>query len=127
LETSICVLSPGVKINVDRGATLAIGKGTFLNYGARVICHESVHIGAGCKIAYDAIITDTDEHHVPGQVAMTSPVFIGDGAWIGARSIVLKGVHIGDQAIVGAGSVVTRDVPARSIVAGQPAELIRRF
>lgn len=52
-------------------------------------------------------------------------VIIGNGVWIGARAIILPGVHIGDNSIIGAGSVVTKDVPNNSIVAGNPAHLIR--
>lgn len=54
-------------------------------------------------------------------------VRIGDKAWIGFNVIILKGVHIGEGAIVGAGSVVTRDVPPFSIAAGNPARLIREL
>lgn len=52
---------------------------------------------------------------------------IEDDAWIGAGAIILPGVTVHEGAVVGAGSVVTKDVPARSIVAGNPARIIRRF
>jgi acetyltransferase-like isoleucine patch superfamily enzyme len=51
---------------------------------------------------------------------------IGNHCFIGARSIILPGLEIGDESIVAAGSVVTKDVPPRSIVAGTPAQIIRR-
>ena len=54
-----------------------------------------------------------------------APVRISDKAWIGARAMILKGVTIGEGAIVGAGSVVTRDVPAWTIAGGNPAQVIR--
>lgn len=50
---------------------------------------------------------------------------IGKNVFIGARSIVMKGVTIGDGAVVGAGSVVTKDVPANAIVAGNPAKIVK--
>jgi acetyltransferase-like isoleucine patch superfamily enzyme len=52
-------------------------------------------------------------------------VRIGAHAWIGLGSIVMKGVTVGDGAVVAAGSVVTSDVPARAIVAGNPARQVR--
>jgi acetyltransferase-like isoleucine patch superfamily enzyme len=51
---------------------------------------------------------------------------IGNHVWIGENSFILKGVTIGDGAIVAATSVVTKDVPPRCIVAGNPAQIIRR-
>jgi maltose O-acetyltransferase len=53
------------------------------------------------------------------------PVIIGDDVWIGTQAIILPGVHIGGHSIIGAGSVVTNDVDPWSIVAGNPARLIR--
>lgn len=55
---------------------------------------------------------------------LTAPIDIGEGAFIGARAFVLPGISIGAQAVVGAMSVVTRDVPARTTVAGNPARSI---
>jgi acetyltransferase-like isoleucine patch superfamily enzyme len=52
-------------------------------------------------------------------------VRVGDKAWIGARSIILAGTHIGEGAIVGAGSVVTKDVPDWAVVGGNPAKVLR--
>ena len=54
----------------------------------------------------------------------SNPVKIGRGCFIGARSIILKGVTLGDRVIIGAGSVVTKDVPAFSIAAGNPARIV---
>jgi len=127
LEVSTVILWPATRLNIAPRARLTIGKGTYLNRGATVICHERVAIGERCKIAYDVLITDSDEHEVPGGGPMVAPVAIGDDVWLGARVLVLKGVTIGDGAIVGAGSVVTRDIPPWSIAAGQPAKVIRTY
>lgn len=59
-------------------------------------------------------------------VTAPRPVEIGNDVWIGVRVIILPGVHVGDGAIIGAGSVVTRDVEPYSIVGGNPAKLIRK-
>lgn len=60
-----------------------------------------------------------------GGGGISAPIVIGDNVFIGARAIILKGVTIGEGAIVGAGSVVTKDVAEYSIVAGNPAKVIR--
>lgn len=57
----------------------------------------------------------------------TKPIIIEDNAWIGMNCIILKGVTIGEGAIVGAGSVVTKDVPAWTLVAGNPAKIIKQI
>lgn len=127
LETPACMLWSGVRIEVAPGGHLSIGKGTYLNRNTTVVCHDSVTIGEYCKVAYDVVIMDTDEHPVPGSARLTAPVVIEDGAWLGARTIVLKGVTVGAGAIVGAGSIVTRDIPPRAIAAGQPAKVLRFY
>jgi acetyltransferase-like isoleucine patch superfamily enzyme len=56
-----------------------------------------------------------------------APITIGDNVWVGARSIVLKGVTIGDHSVVGAGTVVRENVPPRVVVAGNPAAVVKQF
>jgi acetyltransferase-like isoleucine patch superfamily enzyme len=80
-------------------------------------------IGDRVIIAWDCNILDRDYHSIDGTEERTAPVRIGDDVWIGCRSIVLKGVSIGDGAIVAAGSVVVKDVPAHTLVAGNPAQI----
>ena len=55
------------------------------------------------------------------------PIVIGDDVFIGARCIITKGVTIGNGAVIGAGSVVTRDVPPNTIVAGNPARIVKQI
>ena len=128
LETSTCTLWSGVRLEVAKGATLSIGNGTYLNRDTTIVCHERIEIGENCRISYQVIIMDTDEHPLPGnELAASKPVRIDAGAWIGARVIVLKGVHIGEGAVIGAGSIVTRDIPARAVAVGQPARVLRFY
>ncbi|MFZ6750069.1 acyltransferase [Undibacterium sp. Ren11W] len=81
---------------------------------------RGIHIGNETYLAFGVVIFTHDmcrEFH--------ADTFIGDKCFIGANSIVMPGVRIGNQCIIGAGSVVTNDVPDNSIVAGNPAKLIR--
>ncbi|MEO8199502.1 MAG: DapH/DapD/GlmU-related protein [Gemmatimonadota bacterium] len=63
--------------------------------------------------------------HQPITEQDVAPVIIGTNCWIGLNSIILRGVTIGDNSIVAAGSVVTKSVPPNSIVAGNPARLVK--
>jgi acetyltransferase-like isoleucine patch superfamily enzyme len=81
---------------------------------------SGIHIGRGSYVAFGAVILTHDMTR--GLYADTR---IGERCFIGARSILMPGVSIGDNSIVGAGSVVTRDVPPGSIVAGNPARIVR--
>ena len=126
IEIGNCGLFNGVRFECWSGARITVGDGTYLNRGVEIVAAESVTIGRDCKIARDVIIMDTDQHELPGQGLLVSPVVIEDGVWIGARAIILKGVTVGHDAIIAAGAVVTRDVPPRTVVAGVPAKPVSR-
>lgn len=121
VEAGNCLFFPGVRLEVGRGARLQIGTGTYLNRDTEVVAWQEVSIGRHCMIGWDVLIMDTDQHPLPGRVLDNRPVRIGERVWIGARATILKGVTIGDGAVVGACSVVTKDVPAGAIVTGPKA------
>jgi acetyltransferase-like isoleucine patch superfamily enzyme len=114
---------PGFRISIGRGARLELGS-SWLNFGAKVFVRDAVRIGDRCSIGWGVTILDTDFHAL-GDDRVPRAVTIGDHVWIGAEAMVLKGVSIGDGAVIGARSVVTRSVPSRTLVAGQPARVIR--
>jgi acetyltransferase-like isoleucine patch superfamily enzyme len=115
-------LFSGVRFECWKDATISVGDGTYLNRGSEIVAARSVRIGRDCKIARDVIIMDTDQHELPGQPLQVAPVTIEDRVWIGARAIVLKGVHVGHDSVIAAGAVVTRSMPPYSIVGGVPAK-----
>ena len=98
--------------------------------GCSITALRRVTIGSRILIGSGVLITDNDAHAInpEGRIysndIATGPVEIGDDVFLGARAIILKGVHIGDGAVVGAGAVVTKNVPPFAIVAGNPARII---
>ena len=120
---------------VDRGAVLTIGDNVGMSQAA-LICHKSITIGNNVKIGGGVCIYDTDFHSLDPVIRRSSedlknraekPVVIGNDVFIGAKSIILKGVTIGENSVIGAGSVVTKSVPANQIWAGNPAKFIRNI
>lgn len=79
-----------------------------------------VHVGAHSYVAFEARILCHDRTR--GLYLHTR---VGENCFIGGRSIIMPGVEIGDNCVVGAGSIVTKSVPARSVVAGNPARVLQ--
>jgi acetyltransferase-like isoleucine patch superfamily enzyme len=117
------------------GAQLSIGDDSGLS-SVTISCFTRIAIGDRVLVGSGVLITDNDHHDIRASPPTarrhagapdsqeTDRVEIGDDAFIGARSIILKGVTIGQGAVVGAGSVVTSDVPPAAIAAGNPARVI---
>lgn len=122
-------------IFVNNDAKLYIGDDVGIS-SACIWCDKSITIGSHVKIGGDCLILDTDCHSLDylarREIAKdkaatnTKPVVIGDDVLIGARSIILKGVHIGHRTVIGAGSVVTQDIPDDCIAVGNPCKIIRK-
>lgn len=101
-----------------------------------IVCNNNITIGNHVKIGGNVVIYDTDFHSLNSvdrnnliedtSLAETKPVVIEDHAFIGAHSIILKGVTIGKYSIVGAGSVVAKSIPSGEIWAGNPAKFIQK-
>jgi acetyltransferase-like isoleucine patch superfamily enzyme len=116
------------------GPELRIGSHTFVGHQCSFNLARGIQIGDHCFLAGGTKFHDNDGHPLdvterregrPVRVEDVLPIVVGDDVWIGADCKILKGVRIGSGAVVGTGSVVTQDVPAGSIVAGNPARLIR--
>jgi len=81
---------------------------------------RGVHIDDGTYVAFDSVILSHDMSRL-----VHLDTFIGKNCFVGAKAIVMPGVRIGDSCIIGSGAVVTKDVPSGSIVAGNPAQIVK--
>ena len=113
----------------DCGKNIKIGKNVFINACCRFQDQGGIEIGDGSLIGHNTTIATLNHDFNPDKRANLhpSPVKIGKNVWIGSDSTILPGVEIGDGAIIGAGSVVTKSVPANSIAVGSPARIIKQI
>ena len=121
------LLLDDVTIWVHRGANLIIGDCT-INNNTYVECESSITIGNNVGFGRNVTIRDSDGHDhgdTFGDRQRCRPLVIEDSVWIGSYAMILRGIHIGESAIIAAGAVVTKDVPARCMVAGVPAKIIK--
>ena len=122
---------PGVKLSCvglskRKPAEIVIGKRCSVGDRTEIHSGRKVEIGDDVIIAWDCVILDRDYHSASGKNEIIKPVQIKNGAWIGCRSIILKGVTIGEGGVVGAGSVVNKNVEPYTLVAGNPAMIIKK-
>jgi maltose O-acetyltransferase len=114
----------------DYGFNVALGAGSYLNFGCVVLDVARVEIGAMTQIGPAVQILAADHPRDPAErragLELGRPVRIGANVWIGGGALILPGVTVGDDAIIGAGAVVARDVPSGATVAGNPARPIGR-
>jgi acetyltransferase-like isoleucine patch superfamily enzyme len=113
---------------------LAIGHESSIGFQTTIVTGHGVHIGEHVMIGNRAFIAGDDGHPLdsvervanrPPQKEDIKGVWIEDAVWVGEGATILKGVHVGKGAVVGAHAVVTRDVPPFSVVAGNPARVVK--
>lgn len=124
----------------DYGVNISIGDDSFVNVncvfldGAAISIGANVLVGPGVQLLTVSHPISATERIVPREmrsqhqapyVTHARPIVVGDGAWIGAGSIVMPGVKIGANAVIGAGSIVTNDLPPDCLAFGQPCRVQR--
>jgi maltose O-acetyltransferase len=121
---------------VDYGENIHLGNNVEINANCvfldcnRITIGDNSGIGPGVHIytvAHPTNPSDRLPDHKGFWKSFTKPVTIGSNVWIGGSSVILPGIVIGDNATIGAGSVVTHDVEPNTVVAGNPARLIKRL
>ena len=115
----------------DYGNHIKVGKNFFANYNCCILDVGKVTIGDNCLFAPNvSIYTAGHPIHPDARNSLYEygiDVTLGNNCWLGGNVIVMPGVNIGDNCVIGAGSVVTKDIPAWSIAAGNPARVIRKI
>lgn len=124
LDGSTTLLPP---LYIDYGKPVTIGKGCFIQQCCTFFGRGGITIGDNVFIGPKVNLITINHDVNPDNRSATyrRPIVIEDKVWIGINSTILPGVRIGYGAIVGAGSVVTKDVPAMTVVAGNPAKIIK--
>lgn len=145
------------RITIERDVgNVSIGNNSYIGNGTHIICAHQIDIGSDVLVAWGCTIVDHDSHSImwperaedvrrwrtglvnggglataasmkKWSVVPMAPVKIHDKVWLGFNVIVLKGVTIGEGAVIAAGSVVTKDVPAWTLVGGNPAKVIKEL
>lgn len=122
---------------------IVIGNNCKVGPGSELLCVDSISIGDYTTLANNVKIVDNNNHPISPlfrrYMRTTShksdarswihadhkPIVVGENCWIGENTRIQKGVTIGDNSIIAACSVVTKDVPANSIAAGNPAKIVK--
>lgn len=146
-----CIVS-GTFIFESSSGMVTIGNHSYIG-GGTFICRSSIEIGDNVTIAWGGTFYDHDSHSLDylkrrkdiddelndirngrnfiankdWSDVNSKPIKICNDAWIGMNVIILKGITVGEGAIIGAGSVVTKDVPAWTVVAGNPARVVKEL
>ena len=148
----LCFVGPGVTFEIGHGATLHLGRWSWIGHGTKVRVHEGeasigaktvlgqectisafqhVAIGRECIVADRVMLIDFDhgvvevERPVRLQGIYKRDVNVGNNCWIGYGACILRGVTVGDNCVIGTNTVVTKDVPDNAVVAGAPARTLR--
>src|SRR5438093_13011136 len=136
----------GCSFAIGEEGRCTVGDFTLLN-GALIMAEEKIDIGSHCLISWNVGIADSDFHSLdraqrlidaralapyfenrpPRPKLKTAPVRIADNVWIGMNATILKAVIIGENSVVAAGAVVTRSVAPNTVVAGNPAVVVKQF
>ena len=105
---------------------IEMGNMVFCNTNVSITSMKYVYIGNRVRIANNVVIVDHDHDYINNlNDFLSDEVIIEDDVWIGANSVITKGVHIGEHAVIAAGSVVNSDVASYTVVGGCPAKLIK--
>ena len=134
----------GRLVTESKNSRIELGNNVFVGGQTILDCLQEINVSDNVLISYECILSDHDSHSIESEKremdlyryqnkemnwsqVRSKPITIKKNAWIGMRSIILKGVTVGEGSIVAAGSVVTKDVPDYTLVAGNPAIIKKKL
>ncbi|MCG7381533.1 sugar O-acetyltransferase [Paenibacillus sp. ACRRY] len=127
-------ISEGISIehnfHCDLGYNIHVGRNFYAGYNCTILDMAEVRIGDDCMIGPNVGIYTAGHNIAPmnrNKSGHGISIVIGNNVWIGGHCAILQGVSIGDNSIVAAGSIVTKDVPPNTIVAGNPAKVLKHI
>ncbi|MEY2517612.1 MAG: hypothetical protein QOJ89_4970, partial [bacterium] len=148
----LCFVCPGVTIEIGRGATLHLGRWSWIGHGSKIRVHEGeasigaksvlgqectisafqhISIGRECIVADRVMLIDFDhgvvevDRPIRAQGIYKRDVRVGHNVWIGYGVAILRGVTVGDNSVLGTSTIVSKDVPPNAVAAGVPVRVIR--
>lgn len=128
VEPDVVVESP---FYVDYGCNTKFGKKNYFNFNLTLLDCSLITFGdnvmAGPNVTFTTATHPTDPTLRASGEEYAFPITVGNNVWFGSNIVVLPGVTIGDGAVVGAGSIVTKDVPAYTVVVGNPARVLKKL
>ena len=126
LDKSSSILPP---FYADFGRNIKIGKNVWVQQGCTFMDRGGITIGDNVFIAPKVNLVTLNHSLDPKlrSATIAKPIIIEDGVWIGINATILQGVRIGKNSVIGANSVVTRDVPPNTVVAGNPAKVVKKI
>lgn len=123
--------------SVGHHPEIIIGNNVSIGEDCHITCANKLVIGNGVLTGKKVLITDNshgdthlnilDTPPIKREITSKGPVIIEDNVWIGEKASIMPNVHIGKGAIIGANAVVTKNVPAYSVVGGNPARIIKKL
>ena len=148
----LCFVCPNVTIEIGKGATLHLGRWSWIGHGSKIRVHEGeafigaksvlgqectisafqhISIGRECIVADRVMMIDFDhgvvevERPIRDQGIYKRDVHVGHNVWIGYGVALLRGVTVGNNCVLGASTIVSKDVPDNAVAAGVPVRVLR--
>ncbi|MDO4163860.1 MAG: DapH/DapD/GlmU-related protein [Bacteroides sp.] len=116
------VLTP---MTIVHGDKVRIGRNAIVMPGSLMMASGTITIEDDVEVAANVQLISNNHDYYDRQILICKPVVLKRNCWIGAGATILAGVTVGENAVVGAGSVVTKDVERNTVVAGNPARVVR--